>query len=179
MKARYILGFVGALLLALWTSPTAAYDVENYEEAGGGAISFWINPVDTLYGLSLDNSVWLRQTPIMATYFLATFWTGKEEAWYSGIGLTLRIMPHWRFAPYAGGGGSYNLSMMKGDQDDLDPEIDDWGESFWAWHAEGGLRITFPRKRSALELGFRYTWPSLDGDSREYWMGIISLVEGF
>ena len=95
--------------------------------------------------------------------------------------MTIRLMPHWRFAPFAGGGGSYNYSLSQASKTTpalQEPkEFKDQGESYWGGHTEAGFRILAPGGRMLFELMGRYTWTSLAGD-RNYWLAGISVGAG-
>ena len=98
-------------------------------------------------------------------------------------------MPHWRFAPFAGGGGSYNYSLSNRNKTTQTPstlappsdpnEPQDKGESYWGGHAEAGFRLWMANRVQLIELMGRYTWTSLEGDDRSYWTACISTGTGF
>jgi hypothetical protein len=149
----------------------STYDVDDYEEDAGAAAAFEFNPADDIYGVTVSDGTWLTGAPILGDFFMTTFYNGIEDAGYAGAGLTLRLQPRWSVAPFAGGGGSYNLSYGGNDDDDLDTDDDEpeQGESYWAGHAEAGLRIRMEDDRY-IELMGRYTWSSSDIEDPDYWL---------
>jgi hypothetical protein len=156
---------------------------EDYEEEAGASFALYLNPEDGIYGMSFGEGTWLKGAPVFGDYFLAAFKNDIEDAVYSGVGLTIRLMPRWKLAPFLGGGGSYNYSLSDNDEDDdllqdEDPdELPDRGESYWGGHAEGGFRLWTEGKLQLFELMFRQTWSSLDGE-RDYWLVGISTGAG-
>lgn len=162
------------------------WDREKYEEDAGSSCSFLLNPQDGVYGIGLGAGTWIRGTPVFGDYFLSMFANGIEDAWYGGVGMTIRLMPHTRLAPFMGGGGSYNHSM-KGGGDDSGPGVidvpdsegpSDRGDSYWAWHGEAGVRFWLSNRAGLIELMGRQTWTSLEGD-RGYWLIGIGTGTGF
>jgi hypothetical protein len=150
-----------------------AMNPDDYEEPAGPNAHFLFNPADELYGVSVGGGIWLRNTPVFADYFASVFDDGYEESWYSAFGMTLRLMPHWRLAPFAGAGGSYDLALSSSTEDRPDT-LSDGGECYWGGHVEAGLRAWFPWRYRMLEVGCRYTWTSLS-DEREYWTTFIGM----
>ncbi len=160
------------------------YDREDYEEPAGASFAFLLNPADDIWGIGIGSGTWLVDTPIFGDYFVRLFYNGLEETTYSGIGMTLRIMPHWRVAPFVGAGGSYNYALNRAEADSEDGSLtvhgDDYseaGQSYWGGHAEAGLRIRFDSRLQLLELMGRYTWSSNEGDT-DYWLVGISTGVG-
>ena len=160
------------------------YDREDYEEAAGASFAFLLNPSDDIWGISLGSGTWLVDTPVFGDYFVRLFYSGMEETTYSGIGMTLRIMPHWQVAPYVGAGGSYNYAFNRADADSSESSFTVNGEdrtglgrSYWGGHAEAGVRIWFDSRLKLLEAMGRYTWSSNEGD-RDYWLVGISTGVG-
>ena len=160
------------------------YDREDYEEPAGPSIAFLLNPSDDIWGISLGSGTWLTDTPVFGDYFVRLFYNGIEEATYSGIGMTLRLMPHWSVAPFVGAGGSYNYSFNRAEVDTSDSTFvvqgDDYsaaGESYWGGHVETGLRIWFNSRVQLIEVMGRYTWSSNEGE-RDYWIVGISTGVG-
>lgn len=172
----------------LWVMPCGAafddFDAESREEPAGASFGVALNTQDDVYGIVFGSGLWLRDTPVFGNYELDLFSSRIEDAWYSGFGLTLRLMPHTTVAPFAGGGGSYNLTLTEEQDGDFEPPpgkdepLPDRGESYWAYHAEAGIRFWVPSVVQLVELCGRYTWSALDGD-RDYWMVIVSTGTGF
>ncbi len=154
----------------------AEFNREDYEEPAGSSFSFFLNSEDDIYGISVGDGTWLKGTPVFADYQIRLFSNGAEDSWYSGMAMTLRVMPHWKIAPFVGGGGSYNYSFKRREENLFlyeENTVDDRGDSYWGGHTEAGLRIWLNNRVRLLEFSARYTWSSLDGD-RDYWLAAIS-----
>lgn len=163
--------------------PWAAWDREDYEEPAGGTFALLLNTEDSIYGIGIGDGTWLKGAPVFGDYFLSVFRNDIEDATYSNVGLTIRLMARWTFAPFMGGGGSYNYSLSGDDteEDTLEPEDPDElpnrGESYWGGHAEAGFRLWTGGKAQLFEVMFRQTWSSLSG-KRDYWLVGISTGTG-
>lgn len=184
------------LTLATWCAAIAVssargYEREDYEEESAASFQVVLNPDDGVYGVSFGAGTWLRGTPVFGDYFLGLFQSDIEDAWYSNVGMTIRVMPHWRVAPFIGAGGSYNYSWSGEVNASSEPQpaplglteeelaqLPDRGESYWGGHVEAGIRLHLPEPLYLFEAMGRYTWVSLDGD-REYWLVGISTGTGF
>ena len=148
---------------------------EDYEEPAGVTIDTILNPADDIYGVGGGWGLWLVNTPIEGDYFVHLFWNGIEDASYGGFGLTLRLMPHWRWAPFVGAGGSYNWSFTESSDDGVladtssSDELTSRGAAYWGGHIETGLRVSLESTPHLVEVLGRYTWSSLEGD-RDYWL---------
>jgi hypothetical protein len=160
------------------------YNREDYEEPAGASFAFLLNPSEDIWGIAIGSGTWLVNTPVFGDYFIRLFYNGLEETTYSGIGMTLRLMPHWRVAPFAGAGGSYNYALNRAEADSENGSLvvhgEDYsgaGTSYWGGHAEAGMRIWFNSRLQLLEVMGRYTWSSNDGD-RDYWLIGISTGVG-
>ena len=158
-------------------SQASAWDPEYDEEPGGASFNFQFNPSDEIYGISFGDGSWIRDTPIFGDYFLTVFQNGIEDATYSGVGMTIRLMPHWVLAPFVGVGGSYNYSLSGGSDDQAALAeagvLEDLGDSYWGWHGEAGFRVATDGALGMFELSARYTANTLDGDDRDYWFAGI------
>lgn len=169
-----------ALTAAFPVSGYSGFNREDYEEPAGGSFSFFLNTEKDIYGISLGDGTWLKNTPIFGDYAVSLFSNGAEDSWYTAVGMTIRIMPHWILAPFIGGGGSYNYSFKRREDNLLlyeENTLDDRGDSYWGAHAEAGIRL-WSRSRSRLfEISARNTWSSLDGE-RDYWQIGISTGAG-
>lgn len=170
------------LLMALLISSAARaeFNREDYEESAGGSFSFLLNPEDDIYGMSFGDGTWLKGAPVFGDYQISLFSHGAEDSWYSAMAMTIRIMPRWRFAPFVGGGGSYNYSFKRQEENVLlyeENTVDDRGDSYWGGHAEAGFRIWLNNRVRLLELSARYTWTDLDGE-RDYWLAGITTGAG-
>jgi len=185
MKTLFFLG-----VLILWALPCLGSKIwdddfrhEDYEEEAGSSFAFLFNPSDAVYGIAFGSATWLKHTPICGDYFLDILSNGLEDRWYAGMGMTLRLMPHWTVAPFVGIGGSYHQAAGGDRQEATDdgetPEKpSDRGESYWGWHVEGGLRWWTGGPIQLIEIMGRQTMPNLEGD-RDYWTLGISTGTGF
>lgn len=167
---------VAALLLSFCLPRMAKceYNREDYEEPAGSAGSIFLNPEDNIYGVSTGEGTWLKGTPIFGNYAISLFSNGAEDAWYASVGMTLRIMPHWAFTPFVGGGGSYNYSFSRREENPILYEENtesDLGDSYWGGQAEAGFRLWTRERRKMYEISAQYIWTSLN---REYWLVGIS-----
>jgi hypothetical protein len=169
-----------AALLLLGARPAPAFDWdtfngEDYEEPAGGGAGFELNPADRIYGLTLGSGTWLLHTPVFADYFLGFLYNGIEEGFYGQLGLTLRLMPHWRVAPFVGGGGTYDAIISRDAASETtsgaEPEK---GNSYWGGHGEAGVRIAVGE--DFYELLGRYTWSSSDIPDPNY--GVVRIGYG-
>ena len=174
----------GALLLmaAAWVAPARAhafsdeYDREDYEEPAGSSFAVYFNPADNIYGISAGDGTWLKDTPVFGDFALGLFNNAIEDAFYSDIAMTLRVMPHWRVTPFVGAGGSYNLSLTS--ETGIDSAgLEDRGASYWGGHVEAGVRAWNVGGVRLIEVMVRYTWSSLPGD-RDYFLVGISMPPG-
>jgi hypothetical protein len=150
---------------------------EDREEYAGAVATFLSNPADGIWGLSAGWGVWIKNTPVFGDYFASLFYNGLEDSTYAGIGMTVRLMPHWSVAPFVGAGGSYNPSLNgKSGDDEAAPAAGEGGaggilgDSYWAGHVEAGLRVGHSKWRSFFEASGRYTWTTSDGDDPAYWL---------
>ena len=168
---------VCATAILLWIPASLpALNPDDYEESADATAVFQLNPADNVYGVAVGPCIWLKNTPVLANYFATMFRNGIEESWYAGAGMTLRLMPHWRVAPFMGAGGSYNATLSTWSEDDV-RTWPDQGESYWGGHVEGGIRIWLPWRYRLLEIMGRQTWTSLSGE-RDYWLvGIGTGIE--
>jgi hypothetical protein len=166
----------GAAIASLWlliigigrAYDWSYYHVEDFEEPAGTHSLFEFNPADELYGAGVGDGTWLKGAPILGDYFLSCFWNGKEEALYAGGGLTLRLMPRWSFAPFVGGGGSYNQVLASNAPHEVSGIATNQGESYWGGHAESGVRIR--AGRHWYEVLVRYVWSSSHIEDPDYWL---------
>jgi hypothetical protein len=160
----------------------ADWDREAYEEPAGGSFVWVANPEDGVYGGAVGDGTWLKGAPVFGDYFMGFFHSDLEQSWYANLGMTLRLMPRWRLAPFVGAGGSYNqsLSAGRGGPGTLEDgtEVDDLGRSFWGGHVEAGARLWLPNRVQLIEVFVRQTWTTLDGD-REYWLVGLATGTGF
>jgi hypothetical protein len=159
------------------------YKREDYEEAAGATFMLQFNPSDRVYGMCFGDGTWLKNTPVFGDYGLDVLWNGIEGEWYAGVAMTMRLMPHWSAAPFVGVGGSYHYSSAGGGTNASSGatagEPEDRGNSYWAWHAEGGIRFWVPTRVRVVELMARYVMTNLGGDDRDYWIAGFATGTGF
>jgi len=170
-----LLSLLTLLLPAAYAYDWSSYNVEDFEESAGAIGCFEFNPAEDIYGISAGDGTWLTGTPVFGDFFLPVFWNGIEDALYAGVGMTIRIMPHWKFAPFAGGGASYNLSLTGTDESEFSETPR--GESYWGGHTEGGVRIQ--TARGFYEALGRFTWSSSEVEDSDYWTVRIGWGDNF
>ena len=161
-----------ALLLLLGTPSLIAADlpwrektrVQNLEEEAGGQASLMGG--GHVFGVTFGSGTRLKNLPVLGDYEGGAFYNADEEGLYASLGMTVRLMPRWRIAPFVGIGGSYNQSMS-GETTEMENgrEITR-GASYLAGIAEAGFRATYPDR--FLDFSLRYALPDLDADDAEY-----------
>ena len=171
----------GARAASIWDDD---YERRDYEEPAGASFAFLLNPADDIWGIGIGSGTWLVNTPVFGDYFVRIFYSGVESNTYSGVGMTLRIMPHWTVAPFVGAGGSYNYAIDQAEVDSSESscvvdgkDYSGLGSSYWGGHVEAGVRVRFKSRLQLLEVMGRYTWSSNRGD-RDYWLVSISTGVG-
>jgi len=181
-----------AVLMGVWLPAVAGadlwdneFDREAHEEFAGASAAFLFNPVDEIYGVGIGAGTWLTGTPVFGDYFVQLFSNGLEDAPYSALGMTIRLMPHWKLAPFAGAGGSYNQVLDgSSDEDEAgdvvvnDTDLSARGLSYWGGHVEAGLRWSLSGPVRLLEIAGRYIWSSNDGDV-DTWVLLIGTGAGW
>ncbi len=155
-------------------APVAAYDVRDYEEAGGFSIAVVRDTGGDVYGGGFESGVWLRGTPVFGEIFGHWLANRLQDGNYYSVGISLRLMPRWDFAPFVGVGGSYNgLTSDRDRRSPIDPDFREADRSYWKSHAEAGIRIWFGRQRAAfVEGGYRQHWTETGGDFDYGWASI-------
>ncbi len=151
------------LLLPVVTAETRGasrwsdFDPADYEEDGGSGFTVFSRPGDGVYGFGFGSGLWLKNTPVFGDYLIRLYRHRGERAYYSGIGMTLRLMPRWTVAPYIGGGGNYNYSLSRSGRaaDETERAA---GGSYWSGHVETGLRIWMPRRLQFIDAAVRRAW---------------------
>jgi len=155
-----------------------AQAMNDSEQPAGESFAFIVGPADDMFGVSGQSGVWIRDTPVFGNYFIDLFWNGLEDSLYAGLGLSIRLMPHWRFAPFAGVGGSYNHSFGQPSADTPeDGGEESYGDSYWSGHVEAGMRLNTGGRWRMVELSVRHFWSSADGD-RDSWFVCIGAGTG-
>lgn len=170
MKKALVVGLGFALLMV---SQVLAYDPEDMEEPDGYTSHVLVNPKDDIYGLGSGHATWIKNMPIYGNYFVEFFQNGIEDATYGSMGLTIRLMPRWRIAPFIGGGGSYNLSLS-GRKVSGTLELKRQGDSYYAGYAMGGLRLLINERQGYVEVFGRQVSSSLSGD-RDHWIAGLGM----
>ncbi len=156
------------------TSAISGFDREAYEEEAGSGFSMFSNPKDDIHGFGYCAGTWLKNTPVLGEYLARLFYHGGEHAYYSGIGMTLRIMPRRIYAPFIGGGGNYNYSLARSSRE-IEINGRTVGDSYWSGHAETGIRVWFPRRSMYLEGAVRRTW---NAGPEDYTLFFLSYGQG-
>lgn len=173
------------LMMLAGTAPAAGFDDdrefnrEDYEEEAGDTFMFMLNPEQGVYGISWGDGRWLKGTPVFGDFAISLFSNDIEESLFSGVGMTFRIMPHWRVAPFVGAGGGYNYAISSWGDDDVTGDSTREDHSYWGGHVESGIRFWFRNRTGIFELMGRYTWSSREGDERDYWLVGISTAPGW
>ncbi len=139
------------------------WDGQRYEEPAGAMMVYEAG--DGVGGVGMADGTWLKGSPILGDYFLHLLYNDHEEALYAGVGLTLRLQPRWALAPFIGGGGSYQQVVSRR-EDRFDELGERKGRSYFAGHAEAGLR--WRTSRGAWELLGRYTVSGSDVAETDY-----------
>jgi len=153
-----------------------------YEEPAGSSCALLGSPDGDVYGLSFGDGTWIRDTPIFGDFGLSLFENRKEDAVFGGVSMTLRIMPHWKLAPFVGAGGSFNYALTSGNASGSSSSIpaetiaekaaSGSAESYWGGHVEGGARLWIDSGIRLIEVFGRYTWSSIGQDSNYWLIGI-------
>lgn len=156
------------------------FSADKVEEPAGGGGMLEINPVDTIYGFYYVDSTRLKHAPVAGNFEVGLLYNGIEEAIYGSVGMTLRIIPRTRLAPFIGGGANYNPSIARYGNWVVTEEGQrvEQGDSYWAGFAEAGVRIRGPYQ-TYYEFGGRYIWTDSDLDDAEYWSLRIGYGVGF
>ena len=163
------------------------FDPEDYEEAAGGSFVFLLNPDDGIYGLAAGSGTWLKNTPVFGDFAISLFNNDLERSFYSGICMTIRVMPHWKHAPFVGCGGSFNYSFASGSSVESPTGIPAETvveasrrdpKSYWAGHVEAGVRVWFDSRVRLVEVAGRYNWSS-SGDAFNHWLIALSTGVGW
>ncbi len=174
--SRYPWRSVLAFLLLIVCGPlsASAYDVRDYEEAGGFSFALVGDPGRDVYGAGFESGVWLTGTPVFGEIFGHWLANRLQDGNYYSVGITLRLMPRWDVAPFVGGGGSYNgLTSDRNRRIIGDPDFRETDSSYGKGHAEGGARIWFgPERLHFFEASYRYHWTETGSDFNYGWIAI-------
>ncbi len=153
---------------------------EKIEESAGGGGLFEINPADNIYGAYYSDSTRLIHAPIAGNLEVGFLYNGIEEALYGSAGMTFRLIPRTPIAPFIGGGGNYNLSIIRygGWVMTESGQRVEQGDSYWSMFAEAGIRFQAIH-HTYWEVGARYAWTDSDLDDADYWSGRLGYGIGF
>ncbi|MEI6971334.1 MAG: hypothetical protein WCL44_07415 [bacterium] len=163
------------------------FDRESMEEPAGATCSLLAGPDAGVYGLSFGSGVWLKGLPVYGDLWMSLFQNDTEDSFYSGIGLTVRLMPRWKLAPFLGGGGSFNYDWASGYSTNGTSDIPAeavaeaarrGGGSYWGGHAECGLRLMLDSRPGLIEVFGRHTWSS-SGAYADHWLIGLSTGVGW
>jgi hypothetical protein len=167
---------LGGSVLPGWGMDLLDFNGEDYEVPAGALAFFECNPVDSIYGLGFAEQTWLKNSPLLGDIFFTLFYNDLEEMVYGGVGMSLRLMPHWRVAPFVGVGGSANLALAGSDTDGTAPENEEPepGLSYWAGHVETGVQ--WERRDGVIEILARFVTTSSEIPESDY--GLIRLGYG-
>ncbi len=150
------------------------FDPAAYEEDGGSGFTVFSGPGDDVHGFGLGHGIWLKNAPVFGDYLIRTYYHGGQRAYYSGVGMTLRLMPRWTLAPHIGGGGNYNYSIARR-VDDHQTSGHARGDSYWSGHAETGIRLWIPHRLQYFDVAVRQAW---NHGPEDYILFLISFGRG-
>ncbi|OQA25849.1 MAG: hypothetical protein BWY59_01614 [Verrucomicrobia bacterium ADurb.Bin345] len=153
-----------------------AFDPEDYEEPGGTSVTLRMSPTDKIYGISFEDGTWLVGTPLMGQFFVSLYRSGEVDSFFGSVGMTFRLIPRWRVAPFIGGGGGYNWAFkgVGNEQTGGEPTA----KSHWSSHGEGGVRVWSASRGQFLELSGRGT-RNMDDQRLNYWSVALSYGQGW
>jgi hypothetical protein len=158
------------------------FDGRAWEEPAGSTFAVLAGPEAGVYGVSFGQGMWLKGTPVFGNFCLSLFKNDNEDSLFSGIGMTIRIMPRWKLAPFIGGGGSFNYSWSSATAADSLSGIpaeavaeasSRSGKSYWGGHVEAGARLRLDSRIRLVEAFGRHTWSS-SGPEADYWLVGVS-----
>ena len=176
---RYFFTVVVFLLSAFVVRAFDDFDPSFYEEEAGLLFSVQANPGDGIYGVEFADGTWLVNTPIFGCLLANAFSNSRDDASHCGVGMIFRIMPHTDFAPFIGAGLTYNGFFANDDEETVATDEEDQPkDSFWAGHAEAGIRIWFSGREQFIEILARQTW-NLDMEDMDYWTGGFGFGQNF
>jgi hypothetical protein len=166
----------GGGVLRGWGMDLMDFNGEDYEDPAGSLAFFECNPVDSIYGLGFSQQTWLKNTPIMGDIFFTLFYNDLEDMVYGGVGISLRLMPHWPVAPFIGVGGSANMPLAQSDSKETQTTADEpeSGASYGAGHVEAGIQ--WERKEGVIEILARFVTTSSEIPESDY--GLIRIGYG-
>ncbi len=168
---------VGVLALLITASAGWGYDVRDYEEDAGISILGFRAPNGDVYGGGFESGVWLRNAPVFGELFGHWLSNKLQAGNYYSIGMTIRLMPRSAFAPFIGGGGSYNGLTSERRPSTTSFRAAD--KRYWAGHAEVGFRWWYgPRHSHFFEAGYRAHWTET-GSAFNYEWGFIEFGQMF
>lgn len=165
--------------LAMKAVPLQAYNVADYEEDAGISFAGFRSTDGDVYGAGFESGVWLKGTPVFGELFGYWKWNDKQAGHYYSVGMTLRLMPRTVFAPFVGGGGSYNGLTADRSRDTAFEPARPPDRSYWQAHAEAGLRVYYGTQRlQFIEAGYRAHRTETGGDFNYDWI-FLELGQAF
>jgi len=171
MNGRAYMFGVFALFLAPFVM-AQSYDVRHYEESAGLSVAGFYGESGDIYGGGFESGAWLTGTPVFGELFGHWFSHKKEAGNYYAVGMSLRILPRWTVAPFAGGGAAYNRLLSEQAVDQRADPARSPESSYWTAFADAGLRIWINDQRTFLEGTYRYHWSNLDTHKTYGWISL-------
>ena len=147
------------------------YDVNEIEESAGMSLSIFRSTDGDVYGGGYETGVRIVNTPIMGEIFGHWLSNDIEEGNFYSVGVTLRLMPRWDIAPFAGGGAAYN-GLLSDRSDSFASPPPRPAQSYWSFHVEGGLRLWFGTHRHFIEGTYRQHYSDAGSDFAYGWVAI-------
>lgn len=163
------------LTIGAWVSISSAlaYTVSDYEEDAGISFVGFRSTDGDIYGAGFESGVWLTGTPVFGELFGHWLSNAKQDGNYYSAGMTIRLMPRTSFAPFIGGGGSYNGLTSDRNRGSSVSRLRLPDSSYWQAHAEGGLRIYVGGQRGwFIETTYRAHWTDTGSDFNYEWISL-------
>lgn len=165
---------VAAAGITVWAVTATAFEAEDYEEQEGLCFSVYGNPSVGAWSFGFEDGTRLINTPIMGQAFLHALRLRESDSWYGGLGMTIRILPRIKIAPFVGAGGGYYYSWASEDRDTVRSNSERVSpESFWGGIVEGGVRVGLLDEIHFFDFSVRHVWNG--SNSRlNFWAGGIA-----
>jgi len=180
IRPRFTLLAGGLLPVLLWATLPAAtasslfgsdYDVDKIEESAGMSLAIFRSTDGEIYGGGYETGVRIVNAPILGEIFGHWLSNDLEEGNFYSVGVTLRLMPRWDVAPFAGFGAAYN-GLISDRSDDFASPLPRPAQSYWSGHVEGGLRLWFGVNRHFIEGTYRHHYSDAGRDYAYGWASI-------